>query len=78
MPIARPAARSPVLIAGPARQVRDPVSGRYSKEREGVEFAKYLGLEGWHIIPIKAADQLVRNADWFDRRADQAIDWGQN
>ena len=31
-------------------------------EKEGIEFARYLTDEGWHIIPIKAADQLVRSA----------------
>ena len=40
-------------------QVRDPATGKYKKEREGVEFVRYLTDEGWHIIPIKAADQLV-------------------
>ena len=41
-------------------QVRDPVTGKYKKEKEGVEFVHYLTDEGWHIIPIRAADQLVR------------------
>ena len=41
--------------------MRDPASGKYTKQQEGVEFARYLTEEGWHIIPIKAADQLVRH-----------------
>lgn len=34
--------------------------GEYQRTREGVEFVEFLEGEGWHIIPIKAADQLVR------------------
>ncbi len=35
--------------------------GKYTRTKEGVEFVEYLRSEGWHIIPIKAADQLVRS-----------------
>ena len=40
--------------------VRDPATGAYSRAQEGCEFTKYVRAEGWHIIPIKAVDQLVR------------------
>lgn len=40
--------------------VRDAETGKYSRVQEGVEFASYVRGEGWHIIPIKAVDQLVR------------------
>ena len=45
-----PLGRSGTLPAGSTRS-----------SKEGVEFARYLTEEGWHIIPIKAADQLVRH-----------------
>lgn len=32
----------------------------YRLEKQGVEFSSYMRDLGWHIIPIKAADQLVR------------------
>lgn len=31
----------------------------YKLEKQGVEFSSYMRDMGWHIIPIKAADQLV-------------------
>ena len=34
--------------------------GGYELTRQGVEFSEYMRGEGYHIIPIKAADQLVR------------------
>jgi hypothetical protein len=40
------------------------MTGKYKKDKEGVEFVRYLTDEGWHIIPIKAADQLVRCLSW--------------
>ena len=33
--------------------------GKYKLNKQGIEFSRYLEDEGWHIIPIKAADQLV-------------------
>lgn len=36
----------------------------YKLERQGVEFSKYMHGLGWHIIPIKAADQLVCTRGW--------------
>lgn len=40
--------------------VREPATGKYVRRQEGVEFTQYVRAEGWHIIPIKAVDQLVR------------------
>jgi N-dimethylarginine dimethylaminohydrolase len=34
--------------------------GGYELSRQGVEFSAYMRKEGYYIIPIKAADQLVR------------------
>lgn len=41
-------------------QLQDEEGGKYRKAKEGVEFSRYMQEEGWHIIPIKASDQLVR------------------
>ena len=34
--------------------------GGYELSRQGMEFSAYMRNEGYYIIPIKAADQLVR------------------
>ena len=39
--------------------MQDQAGGEYRLAKEGVEFSRYLREEGWHIIPIRAADQLV-------------------
>lgn len=40
--------------------LQEEEGGKYKLKKEGVEFSKYMRDEGWHIIPIKATDQLVR------------------
>ena len=39
---------------------QDVVSGAWSRSRERVEFASYMRDNGFHIIEIEGADQLVR------------------
>ena len=39
---------------------QDPVSGKWQLERERVEFEQYMRDNGFHIIEIAGADQLVR------------------
>lgn len=39
--------------------VQDEEGGKYRIAKEGVEFSRYMREEGWHIIPIKASDQLM-------------------
>ena len=40
-------------------KVQEEGGGKYKLNKQGIEFSRYLEDEGWHIIPIKAADQLV-------------------
>lgn len=42
---------------------QDEEHGKYRLAKQGVEFSRYMREEGWHIIPIKASDQLVRPGD---------------
>ena len=50
--------------ASPSRRLVDEwarnAEGRYECTRRDVEFAGFMEDEGYHIIPIAAADQLVR------------------
>jgi hypothetical protein len=39
---------------------RSAADGRYECTRRDVEFSEFMREEGYHIIPIAAADQLVR------------------
>ena len=39
--------------------MQEEAGGKYTLNKQGVEFSRYLEDEGWHIIPIKASDQLV-------------------
>lgn len=54
--------------ASPTRRLVDEwtraADGSYELTRQGVEFSAYMRGEGYHIIPIKAADQLVRRIPW--------------
>ena len=52
--------------ASPSRRLVDEWTrtpeGRYECTRRDVEFAEFMQDEGYHIIPIAAADQLVRGS----------------
>lgn len=39
--------------------MQEEAGGKYTLNKQGIEFSRYLEDEGWHIIPIKASDQLV-------------------
>jgi arginine deiminase len=39
--------------------VRDPGTGQYTLASSGTEFAAYMASQGFHIIPVPAADQLA-------------------
>ena len=54
--------RAPVRLhmMPPCFALQDPVSNTWHLEQKGVEFSQYMRNNGFHIIEIAGADQLVR------------------
>ena len=44
--------------------MQEEAGGKYTLNKQGIEFSRYLEDEGWHIIPIKASDQLASPCVW--------------
>jgi len=55
--------------------VQETPGGKYTLAKEGVEFSRYMREDGWHIIPIKASDQLVRKPIAASCRHGRAPPW---